>query len=215
MFSNATVTPMIVEVDASGHVWTGPGPNQNFPQQQAQVATSWTGPPSGAPGGNMSWTGPTPTNNPPQIQGIYSGQAVTPHSAPLVNFAHVSHGAYATCTVQDNNRDIPLRDNVNDDVYQCCQSHDTYTINFPRSVEIDTLICRMYSKDGRNYTFLMFDSSPDGVSWFELIPKNSIREGTFEEVFQTRTVKKIRVRATNTVNAYLHFVRFQAFRQFV
>lgn len=132
----------------------------------------------------------------------------------LVNQAALERGAYVTYDLNhiDVNRDCILSGQHNSDsIYSECPSNVTMTINLLTAVNLNTFVVRLYSTDGRSYTFTTFDTSVDGQTWTEVLPANTVRSQTFTVTFPSRLVKFIRLRGTNTSNAYLHLIRFQAF----
>jgi hypothetical protein len=138
-----------------------------------------------------------------------------------INLASLEYGAYATCSDKftDPRRDFPLTPNYGPvtvaryEADSCTSTPENvfYYIKFPVPTPLNTLVVRLFFEDGRIYTFHQFESTVDEETWTTILRPGSRKMGSFEVHFPTRLIKKIRMRATNTSNAYLHLIRFQAF----
>jgi hypothetical protein len=95
------------------------------------------------------------------------------------------------------------------------------TVNFISIRRISVLVIGLYSGDdaSRSTVFTALESSVDGLTWREMLPPNSTRQGNFAVHLETpHTAKFIRMSGRRTVddchNAGIVMVRFQAFGNF-
>eukprot|EP00301_Raphidiophrys_heterophryoidea_P004974 c12121_g2_i2.p1 GENE.c12121_g2_i2~~c12121_g2_i2.p1 ORF type:complete len:169 (+),score=46.70 c12121_g2_i2:143-649(+) len=132
------------------------------------------------------------------------------------NVAALSMGAHAkqtttTAATGYELRDIPLVPQPLTTSHSCTAAAETWSVHFARTYIINTIAFRVYDGDARTYTFSILETSVDGLTWTAVTPNKVEARGTIRLEFVERRVRMIRAIGTNTSNAYLHLVWFQAF----
>jgi hypothetical protein len=148
----------------------------------------------------------------PAHKAALSFQACLQLNSVSPNFAHVNMGCWAQSHDVDGNRDVPLTDNVLETKWSSTPTGKIYEVFFPQPRLINCLVIRLYVADARTYICHVFESSADfGRTWQAIAAPNSRRRGTFVERFVPRVITNVRIGGHNTVNQFMHLVRFQAF----